>query len=97
MPEQGVSSSFRFGRGLGLWEGILSAFQIPFVKVTPQRWKKNLLDGMGKEKDASRLRAQTLFPSLDLSLKKHHGRGDALLLAEFLRRTYSSQLGRSEE
>jgi hypothetical protein len=88
MPEQGVSSSFSFGRGLGLWEGILSAFKIPFVKITPQRWKGSMLDGMGKEKDASRLRAQALFPNVDLSLKKHHGRGDALLIAEYLRKTY---------
>jgi len=94
MPEQGVSSSFSFGRGLGLWEGILSAYKIPFMKIAPQRWKGSLLDGMGKEKDASRLQAQSLFPRVDLSLKKHHGRGDALLLAEYLRRTHSCQLGR---
>src|SRR5688572_19557373 len=26
MPGQGVSSSFNFGRGLGIWEGIFAAF-----------------------------------------------------------------------
>jgi len=86
MPEQGVASSFSFGRGLGLWEGLLAGLHIPYTMITPQRWKKAMMDGMGKEKDASRLRAQQLFPSADLSLKKHHGRADALLIAYFVAR-----------
>lgn len=88
MPEQGVASSFAFGKGLGIWLGILAALQIPHELVTPQRWKKTVMDGMAKEKDASRQRAIQLFPAAaaDLKLKKHHGRADALLMAEFKRR-----------
>jgi hypothetical protein len=89
MPEQGISSAFSFGRGFGMWEGMLAAFRIPYERVAPQRWKKLLLSDMPKDKDSSRIRAQQLFPKAELSLKKHHGRGDALLLAEFMRRTYS--------
>jgi crossover junction endodeoxyribonuclease RuvC len=89
MPKQGVASSFSFGRGLGLWEGILASFEIGYGKVTPQAWKKLLMSGMGKEKDSSRLQAQRLFPTAELNLKKHHGRADALLIAEFMRRTCS--------
>lgn len=89
MPDQGCASSFTFGRGFGMWEGMLAAFRIPYERVAPQRWKKMLLSDMPKHKDASRIRAQQLFPKADLNLKKHHGRGDALLLAEFIRRTYS--------
>jgi len=86
MPSQGVASSFTFGEGFGLWQGVLAGLGIPFDLVTPQRWKKTLLDGASKEKDASRIRAQQIFPSVDLKLKKHHGRADALLIAEWRRR-----------
>ena len=87
MPGQGVTSMFTFGRGTGLWEGILAGLGLPYTKITPQRWKKAMLDGMPKEKDASVVRAKQLFPGADLRLKKHHGRADALLIAEYLRRT----------
>ncbi len=91
MPGQGVTSMFSMGVGVGLWRGILAGLLIPYEHPTPQRWQKMMLDGMGKGKDASRLRAIELFPHLadQLSLKKHHGRADALLLAEYARRTFS--------
>lgn len=89
MPEQGVASSFAFGVGFGMWLGILSALKIPYTLVTPQRWKKTLMDGMGKDKDASRVVAMRLFPSADLHLKKHHGRADAILIAEYIRRIHA--------
>jgi crossover junction endodeoxyribonuclease RuvC len=42
----------------------------------------------GKNKDASRAMAMRLWPGLreQLELKKHDGRAEALLLAEYLRR-----------
>jgi len=91
MPKQGVASSFKFGVGLGIWQGILAALGIKFEMVTPQRWQKALLDGMGKGKDGSMIVAQRLFPTADLRLRKHHGRADALLLAEFMRRTTAAK------
>ena len=89
MPGQGVASMFSMGVGYGMWLGIISAFQIPYTLITPQAWKKAMMAGMGKEKDASRLRAIQMFPQLadQLKLKKHHGRADALLIAEYLKRT----------
>ena len=86
MPEQGVASSFTFGKGFGIWIGLITSLGIPFDLVTPQRWKKVMMDGMGKDKGASVYRARQLFPLADLSLKKHHGRADALLIAEWRRR-----------
>lgn len=88
MPKQGVASSFNFGKGFGLWLGLLAGRGIPFDLVEPTRWKKVMLDGMGRDKDAARLRAQQLFPALapQLSLKKDHGRAEALLIAEYRRR-----------
>jgi len=87
MPGQGVVSMFSMGRGLGIWEGIISAYIYSHTKITPQRWKKALLDGMGKDKDASRLRAIQLFPDQPLVLKKHHGRAEALLIAHYIMRS----------
>lgn len=40
MPGEGSSSSFSFGRGLGLWEGIVAALECDCEMVTPQTWKK---------------------------------------------------------
>lgn len=87
MPKQGVTSSFCFGRGLGTWEGILAALQIPVHMVAPYKWKQATMEGMGWQKDASRVRGLQLFPDAPLQLKKHHGRGDALLMAYWLWKT----------
>jgi crossover junction endodeoxyribonuclease RuvC len=88
MPKQGVASSFCFGEGKGMWEGILSAYNIPTELVSPQRWKKEMMDGQGKEKSAARFKAMALFPSLSEQLKliKHDGRAEALLMAAYGRR-----------
>jgi len=88
MPGQGVTSMFGFGKGFGLWLGILSALEIPYTLVTPQAWKKLMMSGMA-DKDAARTRAQQLFPgaAAALSRKKDIGRADALLIAEYGRRT----------
>lgn len=85
MPGQGVTSMFSMGYGLGLWHSILACHGVPFVRVRPQEWKKSF--GLkGKDKGASILRAQELYPQADIRLKKHHDRAEALLMAEFLRR-----------
>lgn len=86
MPNQGVVSMFSFGMGYGVWLGIIAALNIPVEFVTPQLWKKYY--SLGSDKEASRVAALQLFPnqSENLKLKKHHGRAEALLLAEFLRR-----------
>lgn len=88
MPHEGVSSVFGFGKGFGLWIGILAALEMPHTFVTPQAWKKVMMAGQG-DKDASRLRALELFPHLlnILGRKRDHNRAEALLLAEFGRRS----------
>ena len=87
MPGQGVTSMFNFGKGYGMWVGILAYSGAPYSFVTPQAWKKELMQGM-RDKDCARLRAQQLFPRLyeELKLKKHIGRADALLIGEYGRR-----------
>lgn len=83
MPKQGVASTFTFGQNFGQWEGVLAALHIPYTMPTPQQWQKGLVmpsDG-ADPKARSLTVARRLFPGADLSLKKHHGRADALLLA----------------
>ena len=40
MPGQGVTSMFNFGMGFGVIQGVVAARELPFVLVTPQKWKK---------------------------------------------------------
>jgi crossover junction endodeoxyribonuclease RuvC len=90
MPSRMCSGlgNYSLGRSSGLWEGILTALNIPFQKIPSQRWKKVLLDGLPKVKGSSIIVAKRLFPGVSLDRKKDHGRADALLIAEYLRRTY---------
>jgi crossover junction endodeoxyribonuclease RuvC len=85
MPQQGVTSSFRFGYGAGQIEGVLAALCIPTEFVRPQTWKKHL--GLGADKAQSLALARAKWPySDDFKLKKHDGRAEAALLAEYGRR-----------
>lgn len=89
-PGQQVVGVLHSGYNAGIWEGILAASQTAYQLVVPQHWKRFAPGGslIGMEKDASRLRAIQLFPSLAgrLARKKDDGRAEALLLAEWLRR-----------
>lgn len=40
MPGQGSVSMFGFGRGSGIWEGIISAYKYQLITPTPTEWKK---------------------------------------------------------
>ncbi len=88
MPQQGGVSMFSFGEGYGLWKGLLSGLSIPYDVVSPAKWKRDMLEGRGKGKGASRIHAQELFPELEseLRLVKHDGRAEALLIAAWARR-----------
>ena len=83
MPGQGVASSFTFGRGLGSLRMALVAAEIPFADVTPQAWQKALGCLTKGDKNVSKAKAQELFPSLRIT----HYIADALLIAEFARRS----------
>lgn len=83
MPGQGVASSFKFGQGFGHLEMALTAAKIPFTYVTPQKWQKELGCLTGGDKNVSKSRAQQLFPHI----KCTHALSDALLIAEYCRRT----------
>lgn len=82
MPGQGVTSMFNFGTSYGIIIGVCSALAYPLFLVRPNLWKKRA-GLLNKPKDAARGLAQQVYPETDLSLKKHIGRADAILIARF--------------
>ena len=86
MPGEGVVSAFSFGLGLGIWLGIIASRKLPSQPVAPRTWKQ-AFGLLGLEKDASRVVAARLWPEASLNRKMDHGRADALLIAEWGRRS----------
>jgi hypothetical protein len=86
---QGASSMFTFGMGYGALRMALVASGIPWEDISPQRWQS--LFGLKRFKDETtvekknrhKARAQQLFPALQIT----HAKADALLIAEYGRRT----------
>lgn len=85
MPGQGVTSMFSFGRSFGAIEGVLGALAIPYVHVSPQKWKSK--GGFhSKDKDEPRSTLIRRFPQWEeLKLK---GKGQALADAYFIAKSF---------
>lgn len=79
----GVVSAFTFGKGYGRLEGILAALRIPYDQVAPATWQAALQCRTAGDKNVSKRRAQDLFPHFKIT----HAIADALLLAEYARRS----------
>ena len=79
MPKQGVASTFTFGKNYGFLIGCLTAMNVPFNYVTPQKWQKHM-DCMTKgDKNVSKSRAQRLYPEVKMT----HAIADAILIARY--------------
>ena len=90
-PGQGVVSMFNFGQNFGYTQGLLTAYDIPFELVTPQKWKREF--SVTKDKNTSISVARKLFPGVNLKrtdrcIKDHDGMAEALLMAEYARRKF---------
>lgn len=93
--QQGVVSAFTFGKGCGRIEGVLETLGVKWWEVVPLVWMK----GMGvaspprpkgspkqrRDKTLSFDQAQSLFPREPMP----HWKAEALLIAEYCRRTYT--------
>lgn len=44
MPNQGTTSMYSFGRGAGIWEGIVGAYHMKQVFISPTSWKTEWAD-----------------------------------------------------
>jgi len=82
-PAQGTASSYRTGVGYGLWLGLVVGMRVPYRVVAPAVWKQHA-GLIGKDKAASRLRAQERFPSLGAIAAADEGPAEALLLAAYV-------------
>jgi hypothetical protein len=83
MPEQGLSSTFRFGHVCGQIHGVLAGHYMPVAPVRPAVWKSAL--ALSSIKDESRVRASMEFPAAkDLwQLAKQNDRAEAALLCTY--------------
>ena len=83
MPNQGVSSTFAFGRAVGVISAVCQLTRYPVHLVTPQKWKKHF--HLTADKNESLDMARYLWPEAKLKLKKDINKAEALLIAEYLR------------
>lgn len=95
MPGQGVTSMFTFGKQAGRIEGLCIGMGLPFHRVPPRTWQKELWEGVtivkkadGKTdtKKTSYLALSRLFPKIDFRASEraknpHDGIVDACLIA----------------
>jgi hypothetical protein len=82
-PLDGKKACFSFGVSYGMIRGVVLSCKVPLHFVTPQRWKKHF-DLIGKDKEASRARAISLWPgSVHFTRKKDQGRSEAALIARY--------------
>jgi crossover junction endodeoxyribonuclease RuvC len=51
MPGQGTTSMYAFGRGAGIWEGIVAAYHMNQIFVSPMTWKTEWSDELFKKID----------------------------------------------
>ena len=80
MPNQGVSSTFRFGQGFGQLQIGIVASKLPIEYVTPRQWKKYF--DLTRDKGESRRLAKLCFPNHAHYFKrvKDDGRAEAALI-----------------
>jgi len=83
-PQMGVVSAFTFGNGFGHLEMALASNEIAFDRVRPQAWQKYMQCMSKGDKNVTKNKAQELFPSIKVT----HAIADALLIAEYGKRTY---------
>lgn len=87
MPKQGVSSTFKFGVSFGFLRGLLVASGLAYELVGPVQWQNFMQCRTGGDKNISKAKAHQLFPMLKIT----HANADALLIAEYARRTWRSR------
>src|SRR4029077_7109408 len=83
MPRQGVSSTFKFGMGVGIIHGVAGALRLPLTLVTPRAWKA--FHGLRPDKEASRQLAIRKWPEHNrhLDRKKDADRAEAMLIGDW--------------
>jgi crossover junction endodeoxyribonuclease RuvC len=97
MPEQGLSSTFRFGHVCGMIHGVLAGHYIPVVPVKPAVWKTAM--NLTHVKKESLTRASIEYPNFsDLwRLMKHNDRAEAALMCVYGKKYLSQMINLSRK
>ena len=80
-PGQGTSSMFSLGMSYWGAAGVVAGLGLPLHLVEAKDWKRHFR--LNADKELARGLAARMFPSVDLSRKKDHGRAEALLIAAY--------------
>ena len=83
MPNQGVASTFQFGRAVGVITAVCELTNYPLHMVRPQVWKKHF--HLTSDKDEALDCARMLWPEAPLRRKKDINIAESLLIAEYWR------------
>lgn len=86
-PEMDRASAMKLGRSQGLLLGICVALAIPVKLVTPQRWMGDLGCRTGGDKRVTLRAAQAQWPHVRMTHTGKAQLADALLMAEWCRRS----------
>ena len=89
MPNQGVASTFQFGRAVGVITAVCELTRYPLHMVRPQVWKKHF--HLTSDKDEALDIARMLWPEAPLKRKKDINIAEALLIAEYWRDTINGK------
>ena len=89
-PGQGVASTFKFGNNYGQWQGILSALNIPYIQVSPQKWMK-MFQPLPKEKAERKRRLKEIAIEYHPEIKVTLDTADAIVMAYYLKETNKEQ------
>lgn len=96
-----AKATFQFGKALGVIEGILTALEVSWTKVTPKMWQKEMWQGVEVIKKAGKTSNDTkamsliavkrLFPALSLletprCSVPHNGIVDSVLIGAYCSR-----------
>lgn len=89
MPGNGSVSMFNFGENFGFIQGLLTAYEIPYELVRPQKWKKEF--SVTADKNQAIDVCKRLFPNeilkrTDRCKVDDSNFAEALLMAEYARR-----------
>lgn len=83
-PKQGVVSVFAFGEAYGSVVAAIEAMNVTVYRVPPVVWKRRAgLIGLPKSASLTLARKKWKKAGAFLSLKKHEGRAEALLIGDY--------------
>jgi hypothetical protein len=93
LPGNSGRSMFKFGFDTGMLHGIVRAMGLQLITVAPQTWKKLILQGTDKSKEAAIDYCMRKYPGVNLmpterSKKPSDGMAEALCIAEYAQRTH---------